>query len=234
MSARILVVEDERHIAMGLKLNLDLDGHQVTVAETAREAGYHLLDPDGFDLILLDVMLPDIDGLTFCKSLRDAGNTTPVLMLTANDRPEDRVAGLEAGADDYLGKPFDLEELRARVASLLRRLRWSNTNKPAPGQSNALRFGNVEVDFDAYTITVDGKPAKLTRLEFDLLRYFCQHAGRVLSRQELLEHVWALSNHPNTRVVDNFIVRLRRHIEPNPRKPVHLVSVRGAGYKFMP
>lgn len=233
MTARILVVEDEPHIAMGLKLNLELDGHQVTVAETSRQAGYHLLDPDGFDLILLDVMLPDIDGLTFCKRLRDAGNTTPVLMLTANDRPEDRVAGLEAGADDYLGKPFDLEELRARVGSLLRRQRWSS-RAPAPDQKSTLRFGKVMVDFDAYAITVDGRPAKLTQLEFDLLRYFCQHAGRVLSRQELLEHVWHLSNHPNTRVVDNFIVRLRRQIEPNPRKPVHLLSVRGAGYKFMP
>lgn len=233
MNARILLVEDEPHIAMGLKLNLELDGYQVTVAQTAREAGFHLLDPDGFGLIILDVMLPDIDGLTFCQRLRDAGNTTPVLMLTANDRPEDRVAGLEAGADDYLGKPFDLDELRARVASLLRRQRWA-LRVPAIEQQSALHFGKVIVDFDAYAITVDGRPAKLTQLEFDLLRYFCQHAGRVVSRQELLEHVWRLSNHPNTRVVDNFIVRLRRQIEPDPRKPAHLLSVRGAGYKFMP
>ena len=233
MSARILVVEDERHIAIGLKLNLDLDGYAVTVAESAREAGYHMLSPGGFDLILLDVMLPDIDGLTFCRSLRDAGNTTPVLMLTANDRPEDRVAGLEAGADDYLGKPFDLDELRARVTSLLRRTRWSQRPEAAASAAQS-HFGNVTVDFDAYRVLVDGRPAKLTRLEFDLLKYFCQNPRRVLPRRELLEQVWQLSNHPNTRVVDNFIVRLRRHIEPDPQRPTHLLSVRGAGYQFVP
>ena len=233
MSARILVVEDERHIAIGLKLNLDLDGYAVTVAESAREAGSHLLSPEGFDLILLDVMLPDIDGLTFCKSLRDAGDTTPVLMLTANDRPEDRVAGLEAGADDYLGKPFDLDELRARVTSLLRRTRWSQRPE-ASAVTTQSQFGNVVVDFDSYTVLVDGRSAKLTRLEFDLLKYFCQNPRRVLSRRELLEQVWQLSNHPNTRVVDNFIVRLRRHIEPDTQRPAHLLSVRGAGYQFVP
>lgn len=231
-TARILVVEDEPHIAAGLKLNLELDGFEAMVAESARDAGYRLLDPEGFDLILLDVMLPDIDGLTFCKRLRDSGNLTPVLMLTANDRPEDRVAGLEAGADDYLGKPFDLDELRARVASLLRRRRWSK--RPAPRQGAVIRFGTVAVDFEAYTIEIEGRPAKLTRLEFDLLRYFVNNPRRVLSREELIEQVWQLSNHPNTRVVDNFIVRLRRQIEPNPRKPIHLLSVRGAGYQFVP
>lgn len=231
-AARILVVEDEQHIAAGLKLNLELDGFEVMVAESARDAGYRLLDPQGFDLILLDVMLPDIDGLTFCKRLRDSGNLTPVLMLTANDRPEDRVAGLEAGADDYLGKPFDLDELRARVTSLLRRKRWSE--RPSPRQDAVTRFGAVVVDFEAYAIEIDGQPAKMTRLEFDLLRYFVNHPRRVLSREELLEQVWQLSNHPNTRVVDNFIVRLRRHLEPNPRKPIHLLSVRGAGYQFVP
>lgn len=233
MSARILVIEDERHIATGLKLNLDLDGYDVTVAESAREAGAVLLSPEGFDLILLDVMLPDIDGLTFCKSLRDAGDLTPVLMLTANDRPEDRVAGLEAGADDYLGKPFDLDELRARVTSLLRRTRWSQ-RPGASAQTAQSFFGNVTIDFDTYSVVVDGQPAQLTRLEFDLLKYFCQNPRRVLSRHELLEQVWKLSNHPNTRVVDNFIVRLRRHIEPDPQKPSHLLSVRGAGYQFVP
>jgi two-component system OmpR family response regulator len=231
-AARILVVEDEHHIAAGLKLNLELDGFAVTVAESARDAGYQLLAPEGFDLILLDVMLPDIDGLTFCARLRDSGNLTPVLMLTANDRPEDRVAGLEAGADDYLGKPFDLDELRARVTSLLRRKRWSE--RPTPRAETVTRFGSVVVDFDAYAIEIEGRAAKMTRLEFDLLRYFVHNPRRVLSREELLEQVWQLSNHPNTRVVDNFIVRLRRHIEPNPRKPIHLLSVRGAGYQFVP
>jgi len=228
---RILLVEDEPHLATGLKLNLELDGYQVTLAGTAREAGLQLLDPRGFGIIVLDVMLPDMDGMMFCRRLRDAGNYTPVMMLTARDRPEDRVAGLEAGADDYLGKPFDLEELRARVSSLLRRRAWSSRPQPV---GHILRFGNVVVDFDAYTVTVGGETVRLTQLELDLLRHLSTNAGRVVPREELLDKVWKLSNHPNTRVVDNFIMRLRRLLEPDPAEPVHLLSIRGAGYKFLP
>ena len=229
---RILLVEDEPHLAAGLKLNLELDGFDVTVAGTAREAAYQLVDPRGFDVILLDLMLPDLDGVAFCRRLRQSGNFTPVLMLTARDQPEDRVAGLEAGADDYLGKPFDLDELRARVGSLLRRQTWANRRTGAERQVTTV--GRAQIDFDAYTLTVDGEEAHLTQLEFDLLRYFAANAGRVVSRAELLENVWHLSNHPNTREVDNFIVRLRRLLEPDPAAPVHLHSVRGAGYKFVP
>lgn len=227
---RILLVEDERHLAAGLKLNLELDGYEVAVAGTAREAGYQLVEPRGFDVIVLDVMLPDLDGMAFCRRLRESGNYTPVLMLTARDRPEDRVAGLEAGADDYLGKPFDLDELRARVASLLRRHAWSGRPEPA---RHVLAIGKGQVDFDAYTVVVEGEAVRLTQLEIDLLRYLASNAGRVVTREALLAHVWKLAQHPNTRVVDNFIMRLRRLLEPDAAEPVHLLSIRGAGYKLV-
>ncbi len=228
-SARILVVEDERHLAAGLKLNLELEGYQAVIAESARDAGARLLE-GSFDLIVLDVMLPDIDGFELCRCLRDGGNYTPVIMLTARAHTDDRVAGLEAGADDYLSKPFDLAELLARVHSLLRRAGWSAPGAPAPEQ----RFGRAMVNFATHQVEVDGAPTRLTKLELDLLRYFGRNPGRVVSRGELLEHVWGLANHPNTRTVDNFIVRLRRHIEPDPSHPRHLLSIRGAGYKFEP
>ncbi len=234
MSARILVVEDEAHIAAGLKLNLELEGYTADVAPSARDAGYLLLNQAGFDAIVLDVMLPDVDGFEFCRRLRDSGNYTPVIMLTARDHPDDRVEGLEAGADDYLSKPFELAELLARVRSLLRRRAWHAEQAVTVRQTKELCFGAVCVDFSTHAVVVDGQPVRLTTLELDLLRYFADNAGRVLTRRELLEHVWKLANHPNTRTVDNFIVRLRRHLEPDPSKPRHFVSVRGAGYLFEP
>ena len=234
MANRILVVEDEAHIAAGLKLNLELEGYQADVAPTARDAGHLLLSQAGYDVIVLDVMLPDVDGFTFCRRLRDSGNYTPVLMLTARTHADDRVAGLEAGADDYLAKPFDLAELMARVRSLLRRRAWHEAETAPAAQVTTLSFGPVEVDFATHSVTVAGEPARLTTLELRLLRYFGDNAGRVVSRRELLERVWRLANHPNTRTVDNFIVRLRRHLEPDPAKPRYFVSVRGAGYIFRP
>ncbi len=234
MSARILVVEDEAHIAAGLKLNLELEGYEVCVAPSARDAGCALLNQAGFDVIVLDVMLPDVDGFELCRRLRDGGNYTPVLMLTARAHPDDRVAGLEAGADDYLGKPFELAELMARVRSLLRRRAWQAEQSAPTPQVTTLAFGDVRVDFTTHSVEVGGEPVRMTKLELDLLRYFADNAGRVVHRRELLERVWKLANHPNTRTVDNFIVRLRRHLEPDPTKPRHFVSVRGAGYIFEP
>lgn len=231
--ARILVVEDEKHLAAGLKLNLELEGYAVETAGTAREASFHMVDPRGFAAVILDVMLPDLDGFDFCQRMREAGNHTPVIMLTARSAPDDRVRGLEVGADDYLPKPFDVNELLARVRSLLRRQRWAQRSEEQEDHDQ-LRFGGVVADFATHEVTVDGESIRLTRLELDLLRYFAANAGRVLSREELLQHVWNLSSHPNTRTVDNFIVRLRRQLEPDPQQPRHFVSVRGAGYKFVP
>lgn len=231
-SPRLLVVEDERHLAIGLKLNFQLEGFAVDVATTAREAGSFLLRPQAYQAIVLDVMLPDIDGFSLCRKLREAGNYTPIIMLTARSAAEDRVAGLEAGADDYIVKPFELAELLARVRSVLRRRSWDRSGA-APSE-DLLEFGDVRVNFSTHEITRAGQPVSLTKLEFDLLRYFSQNAGRVISRSELLKEVWKLGNYSNTRTVDNFIVRLRKHFEPDPGDPVFFLSVRGAGYRFLP
>ena len=230
---RLLIVEDEEHLATGLKLNLELEGYLVDIARSAREAAERLLEVERYDALVLDVMLPDVDGFSLCRRLRDAGNFVPVVMLTARGSAEDRVRGLEAGADDYMAKPFDLGELLARVRSVLRRRRWEREREPGPEQ-NVLEFANVRVDFDTHEVLVAGDPRQLTQLEIDLLRYFSRNPGRVLSRTELLEKVWKLRNYGNARTVDNFISRLRRHFEPAPKNPVHFLSIRGAGYKFVP
>ena len=229
---RLLIVEDEEHLAAGLKLNLELEGYQVDVAANAKEAGQRLLDPSGYDAIVLDVMLPDVNGFELCRKFRDAGNFIPVVMLTARSSPEDRVLGLEAGADDYMVKPFELNELLARVRSVLRRRRWEQ-NTGAQTKSTELSFGDAHINFDTHEVKVGGEAVQLTQLELDLLRYFAENAGRVLSRTELLERVWKLRNYGNTRTVDNFISRLRRRFEDDPSAPAHFLSVRGAGYKFV-
>jgi len=232
--ARLLLVEDEEHLAAALRLNLELDGFEVVVAATGREAAESMLSPRGFDVIVLDVMLPDLDGFTLCERLRGAGNYTPVLMLTARNDPEDRVRGLEAGADDYLAKPFELPELLARVRSLLRRRHWDRREEKSGGSRAAVTVGEARINFDSHEVTVRGEPVKLTRLELDLMRYFVEHPGKVVSRQHLLEEVWKLHNYSTARTVDNFVSRLRRHLESDPQSPVHILSVRGAGYKFVP
>ncbi|MBO6933739.1 MAG: response regulator transcription factor [Deltaproteobacteria bacterium] len=232
MTQRLLVVEDEDHLAAGLKLNLELEGYEVDVAGTAREASEKLVQPEGYDALVLDVMLPDLDGFELCQRLRKAGHFVPVIMLTARSSAEDRVRGLEAGADDYMVKPFSLDELLARVRSMLRRREWEAQN--GEHESATLSFGQVVVDFDTHEVSVGGEPRKLTQLELDLLRYFAENAGRVVSRDELLQKVWKLRNYSQTRTVDNFLSRLRRHFEPDPKAPIHFLSVRGAGYKFLP
>jgi len=230
----LLVVEDDRNLATGLKLNFELEGYAVDLVHSIRDAGAHLLESGKYAALILDVMLPDNSegGFVLCRKLRDAGDFTPVLMLTARDQTSDRVRGLEAGADDYLVKPFELSELLARVRSLLRRRDWEQ--KAVDGATERLRLGDTEIDFAARVATRGGRELKLTALEYDLLRYFADNPNRVLSRQELQEKVWRLDNYPNSRMVDNFILRLRKHLEPDPKTPRYFVSVRGAGYKFSP
>ncbi len=230
---RILIIEDEDHLAMGLKLNLELEGYAVEVAGTAREAGELLLRPGRFDAIVLDVMLPDLDGFALSAKLRSSGNYTPVIMLTARAAAEDRVRGLEAGADDYLVKPFDLNELLARVRSVLRRRQWERGQEDR-GTWRVVMIGQARVDFDSHEVFVRDEPVRLTRLELDLLKFFVDHPGKVFSRDTLLEEVWKLRNYSTARTVDNFISRLRRHFEIDAQDPQHFVSVRGAGYKFVP
>lgn len=230
---RLLLVEDEEHLAVGLKLNLQLEGYSIDIASTGREASKRLLDTNDFDGIILDVMLPDMNGFELCQRIRDSGNIVPVLMLTARDSAQDRVSGLDAGADDYLTKPFELTELLARVRSLLRRRNWERSRDEMVFESHILIFGDARVDFNSHQAFKGSTPVALTQLEMDLIRYFAKNAGRVLSRAELLEKVWKLKNYPNTRTVDNFIVRLRKHFEEDPAKPQFFCSVRGAGYRFV-
>lgn len=227
MSARILLVEDEDHLARVVQLNLELEGYRVTHAATGAAARAALRE-GGFEAVVLDVMLPDADGMALCREMRAARDRTPVMMLTALGGTRDRVAGLDAGADDYLPKPFVLAELLARLAALLRRAAWSDE----PPHDLA-RFGAARVDFTAHEASVDGAAVSLTALEFDLLRHFIARAGQVLTREALLEEVWGVSGQNTTRTVDNFVMRLRRHFEPDPQTPRHFVSVRGVGYKFV-
>ena len=228
---KILVVEDEAHLAAGLKLNLELDGFRIDVASCAKEAAEFLLKEPDYQVLILDVMLPDMDGFELCRKVRSSGNFVPVIMLTARTSPQDRVRGLEAGADDYLGKPFELSELLARVASCLRRRQWESSSG-SRDVSEQLRFGEAEVDFAQREVRLRGELVSLTRLEMDLLKYFANHAGRVLSREETGTGL-AFEGAIGSRTVDNFIHRLRRHFEEDPTKPKHFLSVRGSGYRFV-
>ena len=226
--ARILVVEDEEHLAFGIKFNLELEGYLVEVAGDGARALARLEDKaPAFDLVILDVMLPGLDGFGVAARMREGSNFTPILMLTARALPEDVVLGLEAGADDYLAKPFDLKVLLARVKGLLRRRDWAHGD---PGA--VARIGGAEVDFGAFEIRKEGRTVKLTLLEAMLLKLLVQNAGRVVTKAEILEKVWNVSPEAETRAIDNFVVRLRRHLEDDPRAPRFLQTVRGAGYKL--
>lgn len=229
--ARILVVEDEAHLAHGIRFNLELEGYEVQVVEDGLEALALLTAPApggaAFDLVILDVMLPGLDGLSICERMRGAGNFTPVLMLTAKSLPEDVVHGLESGADDYLPKPFELTVLLARVRGLLRRREWTRG-----GGAETARVGEAVVDFRNFEVQARGAVHQLTLLEATLLKLLVQNAGRVVSKGEILEKVWNLSADTETRAVDNFIMRLRRYLEPDPSSPRHLQTVRRAGYRL--
>jgi len=229
--ARILVVEDEEHLAVGIKFNLELEGYEVEVCGDGVAALKELATGRGpaFDLVVLDVMLPGTDGFSVARGMREAGNFTAVLMLTARSLPEDVVRGLEAGADDYLAKPFDLPVLLARVKGLLRRRDWA---RGEAGDLEAARIGASEVDFRSFEIRRGGVTTRLTLLEAMLLKLLVQNAGRVVSKAEILEKVWNVSPEAETRAVDNFVVRLRRYLEDDPRAPRHLHTVRGAGYRL--
>lgn len=235
----ILVVDDEPHLAQGLRFNLEAEGHQVEIADTGEVALERLLgDGRPFDAVVLDVMLPGKDGFTVARELRESKQFVPVLMLTARGRPEDVLKGFECGADDYLPKPFDLDILLARIRSLLRRTEWMHKSvvpKQSPASDTALHaFGEVTVDLFNLQVCVRGNTFQLTMMEGDLLRYLLQNSGRPVSRKEILENVWNLHEDTETRAIDNFIVRLRRYIEPDPSHPRFLVTVRGLGYQFNP
>jgi len=229
VAARILVVEDERHLASGIRENLELEGYAVDVAHDGL-AGLEMIRQGGYDLIVLDVMLPGMDGFTLCETLREEGRRVPVLFLTARSTPEDRIRGLESGGDDYLTKPFHLRELLLRVGAILRRRTWYR--EPPPGGAT-LEFGGNTVDFGSYQARGwDGREHALTQKEAMILKALAERAGEVVSREEILEKVWGYDVFPSTRTIDNFIVRLRRRFEPDPESPRHIHTVRGVGYRL--
>ena len=235
--SRILVVEDEQHIADGLRFNLEAEGYQVHVLETG-EAALELLmfDTAGFDLMVLDVMLPGKDGFTVMSELRHSGRFIPTLMLTARGHPDDVLRGFAAGADDYLPKPFELAILIARIRGLLRRREWLRSSggatAPTGAPRDAFTFGAKSIRFDLLEIHVGEQVFPLTLMEANILRYLVQHEGKPVNRKTLLEKVWGLHEDTDTRAIDNFMVRLRRYIEDDPSRPRHLLTVRGVGYRF--
>jgi DNA-binding response OmpR family regulator len=246
----ILLVEDEEHLARGLKFNLEADGYPTSVVGDGETALDLLLNKrKGFDLLVLDVMLPGKNGFAVATELRKASNYIPVLMLTARGRPEDVLKGFEAGADDYLPKPFDLAILLARIRSLLRRRDWGRTLLADPPtqsrlaeskDAEALRefdvytFDDKQIDFGTLELRANGKIFRLTLMEAELLRHLIRNSGKIVSRKSILEEVWGLREDTDTRAIDNFIVRLRKYIEKDPSHPRHLLTVRGVGYRFLP
>lgn len=247
--SRILVIEDEAHIAAGLRFNLEAEGHKVEVSGRGEDALERLLRKrEQFDLLVLDVMLPGQDGFSVARELRGAQQFIPVLMLTARGRPEDVLKGFECGADDYLPKPFNLDILVARVASLLRRKDWlqlqpqsppTSSESSTPGglalaSSQPFHFKGKSFDLQQLQVQNAGQTVQLTVMESELLAYLIRNSGRPVSRKEILEQVWGLHEDTDTRAIDNFIVRLRRYIEDNPAKPRHLLTIRGLGYQFVP
>jgi DNA-binding response OmpR family regulator len=248
--SRVLVVEDEAHLAEGLRFNLEAEGHSVEVAGDGESAIDRLLKgANKFDAVVLDVMLPGMDGFEVVSALRKAKNYVPVLMLTARGRPEDVLAGFAAGTDDYLPKPFELPIFLARLQGLLRRSAWlTGTDRPAreaskngKASANENRTINEEVfsfdgrtiDFGTLELRTKDNTIQLTLMEAKLLRHLIRSNGRTVSRKSILEDVWGLREDTDTRAIDNFIVRLRRYIEEDPSEPRHLLTVRGVGYRFI-
>ena len=229
---RILIVEDEQHLAEGLRFNLEAEGYEPQLASDG-EAALVQLQNSNFDAVVLDVMLPGINGFEVARAMRDANDYTPILILTARGRPEDVLAGFEAGADDYLPKPFDLEIFLARLNGLLRRQKWSRRRDGGERSADVVSINGREIDFQNLELRSGEELTPLTLMEADLLRYLIDNAGNAVSRKSILEDVWHLSEDTDTRAIDNFIVRLRRLIEDTPNDPQTLVTVRGVGYKFV-
>jgi len=230
MAERLLVVEDEAHLAEVIADNLEVEGFTVEVVEDGERALERArAEPPA--LMLLDVMLPKLDGFAVCERLRKEGSRVPILFLTARSENDDRVRGLELGGDDYLPKPFDLRELILRVRAILRRTQWY---QEPTAFGDRLRLGDAEVDFRAFMVRIGERETRLSTKETMILRCLAEHSGEVVSRSEILDRVWGYDAFPTTRTVDNFIVRLRRVIEPDPSEPRYLHTIRGTGYRLTP
>ena len=224
-SFTVAVIEDDESVRTSLVLNLEVEGFKVVTAQNGEE-GIELVKEKNPDVIILDVMMPKKDGLQTCKELRNSGNSTPLILLTARSAEVDKVLGLDLGADDYLAKPFSMMELMARVKALLRRTNSTN-------QVDTVHFDDVVIDFKAYKAEKSETPIELSAREYRLLRYLVAKRGTVVTRDELLDEVWGYNSYPSTRTVDNHIARLRQKIEQNVEAPQHILTVHGVGYKFI-
>ena len=242
--SRVLVVEDETHLAEGLRFNLTAEGYEADVVGDGESATERLLGKrENFDAVVLDIMLPGKDGFHVVSELRAARNYVPVLMLTARGRPEDVLQGFASGADDYLAKPFELSILLARLQGLLRRSEWMrgpgtvgrelHRDAGTVGDFDTFSFAGLTVDFGALELRSEDSTIHLTLMESELLRHLVRNDGKIVSRKQILEEVWGLHEDTDTRAIDNFVVRLRRYIEDDPAHPRHLLTARGVGYRFL-
>jgi DNA-binding response OmpR family regulator len=225
---RILVIEDEPQMLLGLRDNLELEGYEVQTAADGDE-GLNKAGTFNPDLVIVDVMLPKKNGFDVCRELRSRSSTLPIVMLTARSAETDKVLGLELGADDYVTKPFSITELLARVRAVLRR---AGTQKPT-GSADVVRIGDIEIDFKLHQARRARQRIEFTAREFDLLRYFVQHTGQVVTREQILNEVWGYEEFPTTRTIDNFVAKLRQKIERAPHEPEHILTIHGSGYKFV-
>jgi DNA-binding response OmpR family regulator len=232
----IVVVEDEKHLGIGIKYNLEAEGYRVTLIDEGPTALRMVKsDPEMFDLMILDLMLPGMSGYAVCETLREMGVKMPILILSARNLAEDRARGFDVGANQYLSKPFDLDELLSRVKNLLR---LSGSAQAAPikravKKVSEVSFGRAVINFESHEVHVAGRPIRLTQKELRLLRYFVENEGRVISRQELLCEVWDMPGDMQTRSVDQFVMRLRKMFEKNPTDPQYFLTFRDAGYRFI-
>jgi DNA-binding response OmpR family regulator len=225
---RILVIEDEPQMLLGLRDNLELEGYEVQTAADGDE-GLNKAAAFNPDLVILDIMLPKKNGFEVCRELRSRSSSLPIVMLTARSAETDKVLGLELGADDYVTKPFSITELLARVRAVLRR---AGTQKPA-NATDVARIGDIEIDFKLHQARRGRQRIEFTAREFDLLRYFVQHTGQVVTREQILNEVWGYEEFPTTRTIDNFVAKLRQKIERAPHAPEHILTIHGSGYKFV-
>ncbi len=235
---RILIVEDETALALGLKFNFEQEGFDAIVAGEGRVAldAFRNADPR-FNLIILDLMLPGMSGYEICREIRQLDKQVPILVLSARTLSEDRTVGFDAGCDQYMSKPFALPELLSRVRNLIERHPIDATSLPPAamrdGEPDVREFGDVKIDFSRFQLSANGETHDLTTMEVQLLRYFLENEGKVLSRLQILDDVWGRDSNVTTRTIDNFVLRLRKFIEPNPSAPRHILSVRGTGYRFL-
>lgn len=229
---KILIVEDEQHLADGLRFNLEAEGFEAEIAEDGQVA-LEKLAAVTFDAVVLDLMLPKVNGFEVARTMRERGDYTPVLMLTARGRPEDVLQGFEAGTDDYLAKPFDLDIFLARLKGLLRRKQWLETENKSKAVAGLVTVNGRTIDLENLELRNGDELVPITLMEAKLLRYLIEHEGRAVSRKVILEEVWDLQEDTDTRAIDNFIVRLRRHLEVEPNNPKIVQTVRGIGYKFV-